>query len=355
MNQTKLLLAALSAAFAVQAQADTVNITGPSLPIYNVNPNDNSIVIGARARTASTTNDNSVVIGADAYTKSATNSAGGVVIGAYAVADTTAANNGAFNTVAIGRSAQVAAQGGTSVGGNTYTKFDATAVGVLSEAHANRSTAIGTYATVFAQNSTALGFKSSVTEQDLITTATQAAFTRTMVQDDVTGVISVGQSQAAYDKLHNNNPTHNLSNGATSDIYKGVTNRRIINVQDGVNDSDAATVRQVKAAHDQLQTQINAIGTGAAGLDTRIDNLNARLDDVSRDAQDGTALALATAGLVTPPVGKSGFVIGTGHFRGGNAIAMGYAYTGDNWGFKATGSAAGRRNFGGSVSGGIFW
>lgn len=359
--KTKLLIATLAATFAVHAHADNISITDGTIA---TSTGGNAVNIGAGSQARFHSNHNGTAIGYNAKSF-----AGGTAIGEDATVETRPPTGGAageaVNAVAVGKTAIATNRGAMALGSSTQaTGYDSSAVGVVSAAHGHRAAAFGAYAHVEgkaefgtalgshsrvkdnANHSVALGYNSSVEAANSVALGSgsqantgdivneEAKFTGTTIHDANKGVVSVGS--AGYE-------------------------RRIINVQDGVKDTDAVNVRQVQKVQTDLETKINAITTGGSlgsrmdALEGRMDNLNARLDNVSRTANDGAALALATAGLVAPPVGKSGLVVGTGFYRGSNALAVGYAYTGDSWGIKATGSAAGRGNFGGSLSGGIFW
>ncbi|WP_164724094.1 hypothetical protein, partial [Veillonella sp. CHU740] len=171
----------------------------------------NSLAMGANARVG-------VVKTVDAATGNVTNAG-------------TSVNDG----VAIGRAAEVDGASSIALGAATKitTATNAVAIGpganVLAGKDANNNAvqatgavAIGSNASITgSQYSVALGLNSSVVQDDT-KAKTTAAFTGEEINDPGNGVVSVGNS--------------------------GSVKRRIINVASGVNDNDAVTVKQLRAA-----------------------------------------------------------------------------------------------------------
>lgn len=138
------------------------------------------------------------------------------------------------NAVAIGNSAAASHANATAVGQNSNAmETGATAFGQHAWAEVANSTAIGYHADVEykGDNSVALGANSIVATEDILDT-------------DTAGVVSVGSSGHAFNSTE--------------------FNRRIINVADGVNDSDAATYGQVK----DVQSSVTALDNLAVKYDT---------------------------------------------------------------------------------------
>ena len=131
------------------------------------------------------------------------------VLGSYATAGE--------NAVAIGNGSGAAHLNATAVGQNSKAMEDgATALGQHARAEVENATAVGFNSDVAfgGDNSVALGANTQVIRQDILET-------------DTNGVVSVGYSGKGF---------------GDDEAF----NRRIINVADGVNDSDAATVGQIK-------------------------------------------------------------------------------------------------------------
>ena len=158
---------------------------------------------------------------------------------------TRAKNNG----VAIGYSA-------------TATGFNTTVLGAAAKAQGDNATALGQGTLVTAKNSVALGAGSSVTTDDIR-------------DSDTNGVVSVGKSDGE---------------------------RRIINVADGVNDSDAATVKQVKAVQGDVD-ELNKLAVTYTDNTKKAVNFNgATLNNVG-DIQIGDAQStFVGSGLVNGKV-----------------------------------------------------
>lgn len=267
-KQHQLLITALAASLTVQVHAGEVILT----PIGHTpaTTTDNYISIGENTAASG----NGVSMGLNASSQR------GIAIGHNTKIDTTAATHGdSGNVVAIGRSATVEWQGGTAVGANTYTtQLDSTAVGVLSEAHSLRSTALGTYATVLsdARDSTAIGARSSVSAEDVKDGVSK--FTgETIAKSD--GVLSVGQSAATATVLHNAAATGGvLHNG--SHAYSDAVNRRIINVAGGMEDYDAANIKQLSHVHNTLDGKITTLNNTVTTTNTTVANLNTNVTNL---------------------------------------------------------------------------
>lgn len=90
--------------------------------------------------------------------------------------------------------------------------------------------------------------------------------------------------------------------------------RRVTNVADGVDDTDAANMGQLRAA---------AFET-SAGLSDRIDDLSDRVDRVEKKAYSGVAAAVAMAAVPEPRTNhRFSMGMGVGTYAGQNAIAVG--------------------------------
>lgn len=93
--------------------------------------------------------------------------------------------------------------------------------------------------------------------------------------------------------------------------------RRITNVADGINPTDAVNVRQLEA--------------GLSSINTNIDGLRFDLADVRRDSRGGTASAMAVGTLpqvITPGQGMVAGSIAT--WQGEQALAVGVSKSSDN-------------------------
>ena len=140
-------------------------------------------------------------------------------VGGYSIAiggghntDLPGAKANGFRSIAIGQNS-ASADFGTSVGFNTNTFFASTAIGTDAQATADSSTAVGRFAKASANGSLALG-------QGAVATKLRSVALGSSSLANVADTVSVGTNTAR---------------------------RRIVNVQNGVANSDAATLGQVKA------------------------------------------------------------------------------------------------------------
>ena len=171
------------------------------------------------------------------------------------------------NAVAIGNSAGAGHLNATAVGQNSNAMEEgATALGQQAWAEVANSTAIGYHADVELKgdNSVALGANSIVATEDILDT-------------DTAGVVSVGSSGNAY----------------KSETF----NRRIINVADGINDTDAATVGQIKTI-----TGIDSAKGNVVQYDTE------NKDQITFGGANGTALLnISNLSAKTATIGNISF------------------------------------------------
>ena len=117
-------------------------------------------------------------------------------------------------------------------------------------------------------------------------------------------------------------------------------NQKITNVAAGTNPNDAVNV-----------SQLNKVGAG-------LNQLNKRIDDVEKNADAGTATALAVAGLPQAYMpGKSMVSMSGGVYRGESGYAVGYSSIseGGNWVVKAAASGNSQGYFGGTAGVGYQW
>ncbi|NYT75409.1 YadA-like family protein [Alcaligenaceae bacterium] len=120
--------------------------------------------------------------------------------------------------------------------------------------------------------------------------------------------------------------------------------KRITNLAAGVDDKDAVNVSQLNKA------------TG--DLNSRVDNLSGKVNQVDNRASAGIAAALATAGLPQAYLpGKSMFSVAGGTWRGETGYAMGLSTVSDNgkWVVKGSATSSSRGDYGGSVGVGYQW
>jgi trimeric autotransporter adhesin len=123
--------------------------------------------------------------------------------------------------------------------------------------------------------------------------------------------------------------------------------RQIVHVADGIAPTDAVNLRQLQGG------MAGAVDSANAYTDIRFNLINAGLRDLRRDAEGGTAAAMAIAGI--PQLSEAGggtLGVGVSTWQGEHAIAMGISKVSDNGRFIIRASAAyNSRNQGGANAG----
>lgn len=182
------------------------------------------------------------------------------VLGSYATAGE--------NAVAIGN-------------GSGAAHLNATAVGQSSNAMGDGATALGQHARAEVENATAIGFNSDVAfggDNSVALGANTQVVRQDILGTDTHGVVSVGYSGKGF---------------GDDEAF----NRRIINVADGVNDSDAATVGQIKTI-----TGINSAKGNVVQYDNETKN------QITFGGANGTALLnISNLSAETATIGNISF------------------------------------------------
>jgi len=89
-------------------------------------------------------------------------------------------------------------------------------------------------------------------------------------------------------------------------------NRRLVNIADGINASDAATKGQLDRAMESV--------------DQRFNDTNRAINDVAKNAYAGIAAAMAMPNMTPSQPGKTVVAVGAANFKSGSAIAAGATY-----------------------------
>ena len=309
---------------------------------------DNGVAVGGNSQV---TSDNGVAVGGNAQATStdaialggntSASSEGAVAVGGNSTADGT--NAVAFgkdssatddNATALGGNSVASGQDSVAMGGNTSASAQgAVAVGGGSTAEGENAVALGMDTTATGDNATALGGNTVATGQDAV-----ALGSNSVAGDD--NVVSVGHK--ASDKDANGNE------------YGSGLNRRIVNVADGIDDSDVATVGQLRNA---ARVIADDIGNGQAeagdlGLVTgdtlykNVTELQTQIDakvthGVSINSVDGNDTNFDSTGAVGDNAMALGVSAGA---TGEDAIAVGH-------GSKAEGKQSIALGTGNTVSG----
>ncbi|MDN7453650.1 YadA-like family protein [Burkholderia cenocepacia] len=196
--------------------------------------------------------------GTDVGTGSTTKANAGDGTGNTAAGSGATVSTGANNATVIGSNANVSQSNGTAIGsGSKSTAEGATSIGSNANASGSKSTAIGEGAKASGSNAVALGAGSVANEANTVS----------------------------------------FGNGTDDG------NRRITNIRDGINETDAATKGQLDRAMGGLQGQVN---------------------DLSRNAYSGIAAATALTMIPGVDPGKTvSFGIGGATYKGYQAVAFG--------------------------------
>jgi autotransporter adhesin len=219
---------------------------------------------------------------------------------------TTVNNNGGSytSTPASGNTVPPAPTGSNSSAGGSgsvASGSSSTAVGNNSQATGNGSTAVGTGATATGSGSTAIGSGSD--------------------DGGRSNVVAVGSASST---------------------------RQVINVAAGTAPTDAVNVQQLN----------NTLSEANSYTDSQVAGLRNSLDSYRRDADGGTATAMAVAGLPQPSgPGRSMVSIAGSVYRGqsGQALGLSTISENDHWIYKAAVSTNTRGTYGAVVGAGYQW
>ncbi|MGS2744729.1 YadA-like family protein [Halomonas sp. LS-001] len=184
-----------------------------------------------------------------------------------------------------------------------------------------------------------LGDTVAITGDDNITTRTTGD-----------GVQVTLNNELAVDSITTGNTTMDNSGvrieGGPSMTQGGIdmNGTRLSNLAPGEADGDAVNMSQMRALGQQFQGEIN--------------NVNNRLDSVERDANAGTASALAASSV--PQAWRSGesmIAVGAGTYGGESAVSVGVSRLSDNGRWIIQGKVTGdsQNNFGAGVGAGWHW
>ncbi|KFL52263.1 hypothetical protein JM78_17080 [Burkholderia pyrrocinia] len=185
------------------------------------------------------------------------------------------------NSTAVGQGAVASGDNGSAFGqGSAATGDNGTAIGQGSAASGDNGTAIGQGSAASGENSTAIGQGSSASGS---------------------GSVAIGAGSIA-DEAN----TVSFGNGTEEG------NRRIVNIADGVNASDAATKGQLDRAMESV--------------DQRFGETNRMINDVAKNAYAGVAAAMAMPNLTPSQPGKTVVAVGAANYKSGSAVAAGATY-----------------------------
>lgn len=329
-----------SSAYGVLSSASGKNSTATGYASYASGANSTALGQGAYVSSSATgsvalgqgsvaNEANTVSVGTSSYHRRIVNVADGIAdsdaatVGQMKAADTTLQTNinnettaraeadaamqadiGALQDQALGTSwtagsndvaASASGSGSTALGSGASARTRDTAIGSNATVSADGSVALGADTTVASENSVAVGADSSVAAG---AAGGVALGQNASVTTGATGSVAIGQDSVADE-------------ADTVSVGSSGNERRVTNVADGVNATDAVNVQQLQ--------QFSASTSGA------INRLDSRIDNLSRDAFSGIAAVAAIAGIPAPAQGKrTSLGIGYGNYKGENAIAVGF-------------------------------
>ena len=310
---------------------------------------NNSVAIGGNS-TAS--GENTVAVGTGSSVEGQNSSAVGTN------ADVTGDNSVGFGndvsvegtgSVAVGGGATVEGQNSTAVGTNAEVTGD-NAVGLGNDTSVQGAGAvgIGSGSTVAGEGSVALGSDTLVTGTNGFAVGTNSVSSGNGASAVGHGAIAEGNSSVALGENSVASDDNVISLGHTAtdtdvqgQAYGSDLTRRIINVADGVNATDAATVRQVREYVGGSRTTLTADGQNALGQDRYV--MDVKVDGQIASGNTG----LVTGGAIYDAI-RNVSSIGGGTVESGtqDAIAVGNNSTvsGDNSVSVGTGSTVEGQN-----------
>ena len=339
------------------AVRDANGVIDSTQPITVVGSAQNSVVLGNQNTVQV---DNTMVMGNNVTA----NVANSVYLGANAAASASAtaqsAGTTAYNSATINGTTYNYA-GGTPAGAVTVgsvggeRRIQNVAAGLISATSTDAINGSQLYTAYEAINALSISSGAGWNLQANGNTTTITPINPTLnVVDGSNTTVSLAGNQLQVNVV--NNPTFSgpvtanggLSVGNNLTVQPGTTvdmgGNRITNVADGQAPTDAVTVQQLQNAQ-----------MGNAG---QVGVLADRIHQVSRNADAGTASAMAMAGLPQAYLpGKSMIAAGASAYRGASAIAVGLSTISDNgkWILKGTISGNNRGHVGAAVGAGYQW
>ncbi|WP_175822759.1 YadA-like family protein [Burkholderia sp. BCC0419] len=195
----------------------------------------------------------------------------------------------------VGEGAVASGENSSAIGqGSLASGENASAVGQGAVASGNNGSAIGQGSVASGENGSALGQGASATGS---------------------GSVAIGQGSVATEAN-----TVSFGNGTEEG------NRRLVNIADGINASDAATKGQLDRAMESV--------------DARFNDTNRAINDVAKNAYAGIAAAMAMPNMTPSQPGKTVVAVGAANFKSGSAIAAGATYRSRNGNWLVNGATS---------------
>ncbi|ENS5767722.1 surface exposed protein [Neisseria gonorrhoeae] len=339
-----------AAGYASVASAESSVVIGDS---RQVKPEaDQGVAVGSKA-TVKNKAKQRVVVGSEAKV----NAERGIAIGKEAKAGGTLLDGPAYyaDAIAVGYQAEAGKGGAIALGKQAKaTKQNGMALGVESEAAGDFSTAVGNESKAKGQGGVGLGNQSKAEADFAVAVGNKAEATK--------------ENSLVIGRYARANGNHSVSLGSRSEIKDGVSNsvapgygsvasennvvsvayketpqstelsyRKIVGVDDGVNDFDAVNVRQSKAMQGQNMAELFSVRSEVRGVAASSAALSA-LTPLSYDANNPTQ-----------------FMVGFGTYKGRQAMALGLShFVNDRFMVKVGGTLGGNKT-GHMMNVGLTW
>ncbi|WP_321968372.1 ESPR-type extended signal peptide-containing protein [Burkholderia cepacia] len=213
------------------------------------------------------------------------------------------------NSSAVGQGAVASGSNGSAIGqGSTASGSNSSAIGQGAVASGNNGSAVGQGAVASGENGTALGQGAVASGKDSTALGQGASASGS-------GSVAIGQGSVATEAN-----TVSFGNGTEEG------NRRLVNIADGINASDAATKGQLDRAMESV--------------DARFNDTNRAINDVAKNAYAGIAAAMAMPNMTPSQPGKTVVAVGAANFKSGSAIAAGATYRSRNGNWLVNGATS---------------
>jgi autotransporter adhesin len=290
----------------------------------------------------------------------------------------------AENAVAIGRDANAGTADAVAIGhGAVARDGKAVSIGAQNIASGNGAVAIGDPNIATGAGAVAIGQNNTATGQGAVATgnANQATGAGSVAIGDAnkaTGQTSVavgsnavanGASAIAFGQAAVASAANSVALGAGAVAVRGAqTGYAAIGVGAGQNSAGEVSVGNAGSERQLTSVAPGSAGTDAvnvnqlngvtAGIGNYVNNVVRRIDDVEKNADAGTAGAMAMAGMpqaFTP--GKNMLAAGAASYQGQTSLAVGLSRLSDNgkWVMKVNGAANSRGKVGLAVGAGYQW
>ncbi|MFC7632850.1 YadA-like family protein [Paraburkholderia humisilvae] len=300
---------------------------------------------------------NSVAIGQGAVTGTATAvssaAVGGITYGGFAGS----APAGVVSVGSVGFERQITNVAAGQIGANSTDAINGSQLYSVASEVAALSTGLSTTNSSVASLSTSTqGGLTSLSTGLSTTNSTVADLKKGVTYGFVADTKGNGTDQPTVTKGSNSAAIGaNSSDGGRSNVVSvGApgAERQITNVAAGTQATDAVNVQQLN------QSVTQGVGQANSYTDQRINDVNNRIDSDRRDANAGSASAMAVANLPQPTTpGRSMVSLGGAVYQGqsGQALGLSHVTESDRWVYKGAVSTNTRGAYGVAVSAGYQW